>query len=222
MVVIAIIAILASMLLPALNQARQKACGIRCVNNLKQLALAEIEYSDNYEGWLTPNYPGRDENGSSAYYWTNLLYPGLGGSGTSKNIFRANVDPVNSVYFCPVQQPNEVEKGGATNDYPSYGLNVSLGGRNKDKPQSVKMVAIKKPASIVMFADTQYDATRPLQGFRALTGYYFSARHPKGANGNSNVLWVDGHVSTLNTLWATENATSGQDILGYKAFLYNW
>ncbi len=58
LVVIAIIAILAGMLLPALGRAKQKAQGIYCMNNLRQLQLSWKLYTDDHNDQLPPNPAG--------------------------------------------------------------------------------------------------------------------------------------------------------------------
>ncbi|MCF7855606.1 MAG: prepilin-type N-terminal cleavage/methylation domain-containing protein, partial [Candidatus Pacebacteria bacterium] len=50
LVVIAIIAILAALLLPALDKARDRARGIRCMNNLRQIYQAVVNYTLDYDG----------------------------------------------------------------------------------------------------------------------------------------------------------------------------
>ena len=74
LVVIAIIAILAAILMPALQQSRERAKKANCGANMKQLGIAMIMYSDNYK--RLPNYGSSSESRSC---WDIKILPFLGG-----------------------------------------------------------------------------------------------------------------------------------------------
>ena len=70
LVVIAIIAILAAILLPALNSARERGRSAACLNNLKQLGTANSSYADDFDDYfITANYRNT--------IWINIVGPTL-------------------------------------------------------------------------------------------------------------------------------------------------
>ena len=122
LVVIAIIAILAGILLPALNKARANAHRISCTNNMKTMGTGIAFYTDSYSDYI-PYGHWNTSTDHHARIWTQLLHGVIGNA----KIFSCPADSgklpfEDKVYYFYDQNDTEVAR---TN---SYGVNLNIAG----------------------------------------------------------------------------------------------
>jgi prepilin-type N-terminal cleavage/methylation domain-containing protein/prepilin-type processing-associated H-X9-DG protein len=208
LVVVAIIAILAAMLLPALSKAKATAKRTDCVNNLRQLGLATQLYWGDYDGKCFSYIFGTTNSGQ--IFWFGWLGPGAEGQ-RPFDLSRGALYPwLNGcdVRLCPVLDaslPKFKPKG--TNVIFSYGCNAYLfGGAGQ---AAVNARTISRPADTALFADAAQvnDFQPPASHNNPLVEEWYyvdlelnyggANNYPNGHfrhNQRANVTFADGHV----------------------------
>ena len=185
LVVIAIIAILAAMLLPALGRARNKARQIECMNQLRQLGLGTIQYSQDYNGYIPGAVSGTPGN---YVFWHELLQRG---GLPSKNINHEGYwKPVPCYVHATMVNP----KANIT-----YGMNTIFGATNATY-NILRYEHLKNPSRTCMYGDGYWKASGPW-----FTSGITNAERPDPIHeGRSNIAFADGHAEVLKLIGVYE------------------
>ncbi|OQA82358.1 MAG: hypothetical protein BWY31_03234 [Lentisphaerae bacterium ADurb.Bin242] len=217
LIVIAIIAILAGMLLPALNKTRMLARTTNCTNNQKQILIYHLLYADNYKEWgLGASYRsnhGTNSRGEAirasfpAMYAKDLgWYPGINlapwdyGRSNVWKILRCEDGLQNCIQFSPSNRVNA---------FTTYFL---CDGLSLDCPTPVASPSLGRPRDWIR--DSDYGVFKPSSTpnpsslhWINCAMFYTDAYLRFWHSGNSIVGFVDGHVGPLR--W--------KDVSGYSA-----
>lgn len=206
LIVIAIIAILAGMLLPALNQARQMAFTTACRSNLKQYALGLASYTSESNEYLCYGYDGYSNSSGT---FNHALYPYIFNRPLKLDGY-SNTKPVNvKLYQCPAAKYKHVYYTLMS----SYGYNYSgvistsptqriLGYKSStENNPPTKTGQIKQPSAVFFFGDGRLNITSNLWGDNPAypsnapgsdPSEFVPWRHQKQVN----ILYGDGHAAS--------------------------
>jgi|SRR5450756_736730 len=242
LVVIAIIAILAAMLLPALSKAKQKALGISCMNNTKQLVLAWQLYAGDNNDIIAPinaNNGAQDPPALWGNYWVDdsMVY---GTSDTiNELIIKAgllwNYSKNLNVFRCPADNSTQFQNHSGSPRLRSYSCSqVFCGGPWLSSISGLpyatytKIGQIRKPADTWVFVDenpaTINDAAFAVAMISVPTpGIAKEIDEPAAYHGNaSGFSFADGHSIVhkwQSALTVTANTTGNPTVSTDAGFI---
>lgn len=210
LIVIAIIAILAAMLLPALNKARERARSVACLGNLRQIVNGVVIYCGDFNEWIPENNSVKDAAGFYRSYADRISTYVVG-----KDVSKIE-KLTDKIWWCPeiLQLTSSITVNRDWVSYPwrndlAYGMSLALYSRynwykdeNGEYGVQHKLNRMRgSPSQRVLFAEGQGTSAGENQwkiGHMAIYNGYVKGRH--GGNpadrmrGNSNTAWCDGSV----------------------------
>lgn len=226
LVVIAIIAILAAMLLPALSKAKEKAQRTTCLNNLKQMQLCWILYTDDNNDYCPPNGPGLDPRMKGVPGYEAWLYGDVQVDINTTNIEQGVLFPYNksvAIYVCPDDR-FMVRRGGQ-----DYRTTRSFSMVNHMPPVGRKYTTLTdpKPANALVFMEEQENITGKTYldfindgniGLRAYPQRNWGDLPARRHNNGLALSLADGHVE----YWKWKSAKRNPPIRGRAAYPDEW
>ena len=218
LVVIAIIAILAAMLLPALNRARESARGISCTNILKQLGLHIAIYQNDNSGF----FPASRTGGKTSYMnsWIVKMAPYYGETFVGDE----NTDKKTQLTITKLTCPNKIKTLGTLIGNvlrPSYGMNQANGtsyswddgyGICADwgyAPfKSRKNSSLQDPSGTMTVIESYIDYAYPDFVDKVNANPYFKWIVNRHGN-RCNLIMADGHAEAIDIIQYNNGNTKG-------------
>ncbi len=188
LVVMAIIAVLAALLLTALNRVKSSAQAVACRNNLKQWGLATQIYAVEHNDFLPPEgkpTPLESDLTNAAYQAWYVQLPALIKLPPYAGmVWRTNpaVTPDNSLWICPANR-RRCDASSRTNNLFHYCLNDYVNGTGADN-HPVRLASIPRTAVVVLLFDSK---NLPAVGDET---YIHNNLHNRGAQ----CVFLDSHV----------------------------